>query len=358
MISKNAFRVIVLAALTTAILGAALNLWAGISAPPEHRAFWAEMENAPLQAEDLAVLAVAALGVVLALLAAVGLCMFWRPARALAVVATILLLVSEVFVHPLMQISISHAFGDASAIFWGWRWHFLSARRSASPSQGDTAMPDKPIQAMGRHLAHDGRVLVRIVAALAVVLAGTPAWAQVYKWVDERGVTHYSDQAPPKQEAVKNLDIVADRLSVYTPDPSLMRPSEHQGGDPVLSDRIDRLERQLQAERQARQYAAAAEAQAYMTAYEQCLADRRVDCDGYGGYYPYAAPVVVAAFRHRRFRPVAFPHVTGLTAGNVVRFPGIMPGNFNDSSAITVGTIVPFRSSMTYPRARGFAPRS
>ena len=202
-------------------------------------------------------------------------------------------------------------------------------------------------------------ILVRTVTTLAVVIAGAPAWAQVYKWVDERGVTHYSDQAPPKQAAEKKLDIVTDRLSVYTPDPSLIRPSGRSGSDPALSDRVDRLERELQAERQARQYEAAAEAQAYMTAaYEQCLADRRVDCDGYGGYYPYAAPVVVAAFRHRRFRPIAIPHATGLTAGNVVAFPGIMPGNFNGSSAITAGTAVPVRSSVLFPRARGFPPRS
>lgn len=201
-------------------------------------------------------------------------------------------------------------------------------------------------------------IVVRIITTLVVVLAVAPAWAQVYKWVDQRGVTHYSDQAPPKQGTVRKLDIVTDRLSVYTQDPSLIRSSEHLGSDPALSERIDRLERQLQSERQARQYAAA-EAQAYMTAaYEQCLADRRVDCDGYSSSYPYAAPVVVAAFRHRRFRPVAFPHMTGLTAGNVVEFPGIMPGNFNGSNAITAGTGAPFRSSVPSPRARGLAPRS
>jgi hypothetical protein len=198
-------------------------------------------------------------------------------------------------------------------------------------------------------------IVIRLITTLAVVIAGAPAWAQVYKWVDEAGVTHYSDQAPSKLEAVKKLDIVTNRLSVYAPDPSLIRPREHLSGDPALSDRMDRLERQLQTEGQARQYAAA-EAQAYTTAaYEQCLADRRVDCDGYGGSYPYAAPVVVAAFPHRRFRPVAFPRMTGVTAGNVVEFPGIMPGNFNASSA---GTGAPFRSGVPSPRTRGLAPRS
>lgn len=119
MISKTGFRIIVLAALTTAILGTALNLWAGISAPPDQQASWAELERTPLQAEDIAALAVAGLGVALALIAIAGLCAFWRPARMLAVAATIVLLVGEMFVHPVMHISVAHVFGDASAIFWG-----------------------------------------------------------------------------------------------------------------------------------------------------------------------------------------------------------------------------------------------
>jgi hypothetical protein len=219
-------------------------------------------------------------------------------------------------------------------------------------------MRGESIHILGRYCAHGTRVVRRFVCVLAVLVAGTPAWAQVYKWVDENGVTHYSDQSPAKRQGVKKLDIVTDRLSVYTPDPSLVRPPEHLGDDPGLSARMDRLERQLQIERQARRYAAAAQDQAFMAAYEQCVADRRVDCDGVGGYYPFAASVVVAAFRHRRFSPVAFPHATGLTAGNVVDFPGIMPGNFNGSSAITAGTVVPFRAGVISPRVRGSARRS
>jgi hypothetical protein len=88
------------------------------------------------------------------------------------------------------------------------------------------------------------------------------------------------------------------------------------------------------------------------------LADRRVDCDGYGGYYPYAAPVVVAGFRRGHFRPPPLPNVTGLIAGNVVRFPGIMPGNFNGPSGITAGNVVPFQPHMTPRGPRGLAPRS
>jgi hypothetical protein len=119
MISKNAFRVIVLAAFASALLGVALNVWAGMAAMPGGQSFWTDTEQTPLSGEDVAALVVAASGWLLALVATAGFCLFWRPARVLAVIATILLLVGEVFVHPLMHTTIAHVFGDAAAIFWG-----------------------------------------------------------------------------------------------------------------------------------------------------------------------------------------------------------------------------------------------
>src|SRR2546426_3098340 len=178
---------------------------------------------------------------------------------------------------------------------------------------------------------------------LVILLAATggPACAQIYKWVDEAGKTHYSDQAPA---GGKKLDTVADRISVYAPDPALRaRAAATPEQNPVLSDRVDRLERQLYGERLARQqYELAAFSQA---AYERCLAERRVDCDGYGETMPYAGPIVVVPVRHRR--PILVrTSFTGLSAGNVVG-PGIMPGTFNGPNAITAGNFT-FRSG--YPR--------
>src|SRR5712691_9908255 len=196
--------------------------------------------------------------------------------------------------------------------------------------------------------------LVSVVILLAA--AGGPAHAQIYKWVDELGQTHYSDKPPA---GGKRLDTVADRISVYAPDPSIARAVATAGSDPVLSDRVDRLERQLQAERLARQQLELASfTQASQVAYERCLSDRRVDCDSYGGYGPYAGPIVVVPVLHRRpiFVRSSF---TGMNAGNVVG-PGIMPGTFNGPNAITAGNVT-FRTSIPVSRSRGgasFAPRS
>src|SRR5256885_16640081 len=81
-----------------------------------------------------------------------------------------------------------------------------------------------------------------ISSVILLAAAGAPAHAQIYKWVDEAGKTHYSDQAPA---GGKKLDTVADRISVYAPDPALRaRAAATPEQNPVLSDRGDRLERQ------------------------------------------------------------------------------------------------------------------
>jgi len=187
-----------------------------------------------------------------------------------------------------------------------------------------------------------------ISSVILLAAAVGPAHAQIYKWVDEAGKTHYSDQAPA---GVKKPDTVADRISVYAPDPSLLaRAAAPAAPDPALSNGLDGLERQLQTERLARaqqQAELASLTQASQSVYERCVAERRVDCDAYGGAMPYAGPIAVVPVRHRR--PILVrTSFTALGAGNVVRpgimagtfngvGRGIMPGTFNGPNAITAG---------------------
>lgn len=44
-------------------------------------------------------------------------------------------------------------------------------------------------------------------ALIGAMLAALPAQAQVYKCVDERGVTHYTDKPPPGCKSARELDI-------------------------------------------------------------------------------------------------------------------------------------------------------
>lgn len=54
-------------------------------------------------------------------------------------------------------------------------------------------------------------------AALALLLAANAAAAQVYKWVDANGVTHYGNHPP----AGVTAQPVGDRMNVYQPDAPL-----------------------------------------------------------------------------------------------------------------------------------------
>jgi hypothetical protein len=183
------------------------------------------------------------------------------------------------------------------------------------------------------------------VLSLAAIALASPAIAQVYKWIDETGATQYSDQVPPSRGSARKVAIVSDRLSVYEQGPRLV-PAATPGRESALNDRVDALERQLQAERRARDTIAAAEAQAALAAYQRCLSERRVDCDGYAGTPQYAAPLIFAPVR--RFHP-AMPF-TGFTAGNAVP---IMPGNFNGPRAITAGNFTTSRPNAVGRSASG-----
>src|SRR5689334_23079425 len=54
--------------------------------------------------------------------------------------------------------------------------------------------------------AHGGLMVgIMRIAVLGAVLAAAPAWAQVYKWVDEQGRTHYGEKPPASKAAPVDL---------------------------------------------------------------------------------------------------------------------------------------------------------
>ena len=56
---------------------------------------------------------------------------------------------------------------------------------------------------------------MKLLLALALLLAAAPGWAAVYKWVDQDGKVHYSDQPPP--ETAKKQDVLKARRAPSTP---------------------------------------------------------------------------------------------------------------------------------------------
>jgi len=197
------------------------------------------------------------------------------------------------------------------------------------------------------------RTLIRLTIVLVAILAAAPACAQLYKWVDERGVTNYSNQLPTDPKAAKKLAPVEDRISVYTPDKALTQAVEafRQKSGQASAERIASLERELEAERRARQHAIAAAAQA---AYDPCLS-QGINCNGiYSSSYPYDPGFVFVPTRHRlrRINQIQLP--LGATAGNVVGMNGFIPGN---SATAPTRTVLPSRVLHEAPTGRRFATR-
>jgi hypothetical protein len=168
------------------------------------------------------------------------------------------------------------------------------------------------------------RIRIPIIPALlAALLVATPLEAQVYRWVDERGVTNYSGTPPPDAGAVEGLGVVEDRVSVYTPDAGLVQAVEDARRGAPYAARIAHLERELEVERRARQALAAAPAR---VPYDPCADPRAPECIAAHAVYPAYAPVVVVPRRHRSR---AIPQVAlkpGTTAGQVVGGRGFIPG--------------------------------
>lgn len=189
------------------------------------------------------------------------------------------------------------------------------------------------------------RTLVPLPIVLVAILAAAPACAQLYKWVDGRGVTNYSNQPPADPEAARTLALVEDRLSVYTPDRALAQAVEasRKRSDQALAERIDSLERQLEAERRARQYSAAP------AVHDPCLS-QGINCNGNSGYYPYDPAFAFVPVRHRPRRIVQPQLTPGMIAGNVVGLNGFMPGN---SAAASIRPALSSRPLLEAPMSRG-----
>ena len=147
---------------------------------------------------------------------------------------------------------------------------------------------------------------------MIVLFAVAPAWAQVYKWVDDKGVVNYSS-TPPAGRKSALLDPNSVSVSTYSPvEPSRQAKAPPSANERILAERIAALERKLEAERTARQSVDIAQARYLERWADQCVRDRRVDCDfaGVDPYYaPYYAPywntVIVSRPHHRHFRPKA-----------------------------------------------------
>ena len=143
-------------------------------------------------------------------------------------------------------------------------------------------------------------------ALILVALFAAPAGAEIYKWVDEKGVVNYSESPPPKGRA-RVITPEGPPVSVYTPP----APREPAAAERELKNRVSDLEQTLARERQAQDYAAGLEAEREAQWLERCRQDRRVDCgdDPWGVDYPYVIHTRPPHWHPRPMpRPKSLPH--------------------------------------------------
>jgi hypothetical protein len=82
-----------------------------------------------------------------------------------------------------------------------------------------------------------------------LLLASSPApAAELYKWVDEKGVVNYSNEPPAKTKGGQAPTVVEDRLSVYTPEKSVTEAIErNKERRPQAASRGNEPERRAKA---------------------------------------------------------------------------------------------------------------
>ena len=101
------------------------------------------------------------------------------------------------------------------------------------------------------------------------------AHAQIYKWVDEKGVTSYGNKPPPNAARLATLTDGESRLSVI---PSSRPQPAPAARERDLESRIARVERDRDALPSGVDRATVAALGRQLDWRERCFAERRVDC--------------------------------------------------------------------------------
>jgi Domain of unknown function (DUF4124) len=111
-----------------------------------------------------------------------------------------------------------------------------------------------------------------LIGALALPLL---AHAQIYKWVDDRGVTSYGNKPPPNAAGLTALTDGESRVSVI---PSSRPQPATAARERDLESRIARGERERHALPSSVDRATVAAVERPLERRERCFAERRVDC--------------------------------------------------------------------------------
>lgn len=151
---------------------------------------------------------------------------------------------------------------------------------------------------------------IRRFSSAVLLLLAVSASAEVYRWVDERGVVNYGSRPPPGSKA-KPVSADDSRVRVVPAPAKPAATTPASAEQTAVRDRLGRLESQVEEERRLRALAQAAEADQHARARADCEAQRRLDCEGdpYGRNQPTVIvgpvrrPIIVKPHRPPGHRP-------------------------------------------------------
>ena len=171
------------------------------------------------------------------------------------------------------------------------------------------------------------RTLIGSLASVGLLIAASSvAQAELYRWIDERGVINYSNEQP---KAAKDVRVVENRLSSYTPDAATMdmvrRTRERRLANAGTSPAPVQLQRRLP------DYPTVIQS-GPMSAADNCLPG---DIDCYGAPVYYTSPVFSGRDRVPLTRAAQLP--VGAIAGNVVGTSGYIAG-LSGQAGVTTST--------------------
>ncbi len=189
---------------------------------------------------------------------------------------------------------------------------------------------------------------LRVLVTCCAMITASSAAAQIFKWVDENGVTTYSNQRPANANAAGDIEVVENRISVYTPDAALLeavdtfRQQSNRAGANAAAPQ----------ERPSGQYAAPVYVPVPV-APDPCADEGSAYCNEmYTGYYPYAPAVGHRVYR--RYKRV--PQIRlrpGTIAGQVVGMDGYIPGNSANARRYGRGPMHSLSRPALEPRSTG-----
>ena len=171
--------------------------------------------------------------------------------------------------------------------------------------------------------------ILQLALSASLVAVAAHASAEVYKWIDEKGVVNYSNALPPKSKT-RDIAVVENRLSTYTPDKDIIEAM--QGARELRRSGRGATSSDVDGARGARSNVAVL-GPAPATRYDPCAGSADSDCQA---AFPYDAwPAFVGRQRVPLFAQPQLP--PGAIAGQVVGADGFIPGLSAQAQALAPG---------------------